>query len=146
MNCKLGGQLWGCQINAKFGNLMVVGVDVFHDPARRGSSIAAVVTSLNQTMSSWYSTTAFQNPGQELVHCLKIAFVDGLKKYYETNHVWPDKVIVFRDGVGDSQLDLSASYEAQQFMTSFKNISSDFMPGFAFIVVQKRINTRIFHR
>jgi len=146
INCKLGGELWGCQMSAKFGNLMVVGVDVFHDPARRGSSIAAVVTSVNKTMSSWYSTIATQNPGQELVDCLKIAFVEGLKKYYEVNHFWPDKVIVFRDGVGDSQLDTVASHEAEQFVGSFKNISADFNPGFAFIVVQKRINTRIFHR
>jgi len=146
INCKLGGQLWGCKINPKFGNLMVVGVDVFHDPARRGHSIAAVVTSLNQTMSSWHSSTAFQNPGQEIVDCLKIAFVEGMKKYYEVNHIWPEKVIVFRDGVGDSQLDIVACHEAAQFCNSFKHISESFQPGFAFIVVQKRINTRIFHR
>ena len=146
INCKLGGQLWGCKINPKFDNLMVLGVDVFHDPARRGHSIAAVVTSLNQTMSSWHSSTAFQNPGQEIVDCLKIAFVEGMKKYYEVNHIWPDKVIVFRDGVGDSQLDIVACHEAAQFCNSFKHISESFQPGFAFIVVQKRINTRIFHR
>ena len=146
MNCKLGGQLWGCQMNPKFGNLMVVGVDVFHDPSRRGSSVAAVVSSLNQTMSSWYSNTAFQTPGQELVDCLNVAFVEALRKYWEVNNIWPDKVIVFRDGVGDSQLDISATYEASQLRDSFKNIKDSFKPGFAFIVVQKRINTRIFHK
>ena len=144
MNCKLGGQLWGCQMNPKFGNLMVVGVDVFHDPSRRGSSVAAVVSSLNQTMSSWYSNTAFQTPGQELVDCLIVAFVEALRKYWEVNNIWPDKVIVFRDGVSDSQLDISATYEASQLKKSFKNIKDSLNPGFAFIVVQKRINTRIF--
>ena len=146
MNCKLGGQLWGCQLSDKFGQVMVLGVDVFHDPSRKGSSIAGVVSSLNQAMSSWFSQTAFQTPGQELVDCLKVAFVESLKKFYEVNHIWPDKIIVFRDGVSDSQLDLSAKYEADQFLTSFKNINKDFNPSFAFIVVQKRINTRIFHR
>ena len=53
INCKLGGQLWGCQLSQKFGNLMVVGVDVFHDPSRRGSSITAVVSNNNQSMSQW---------------------------------------------------------------------------------------------
>ena len=144
INCKLGGQLWGCQLSPKFGNLMVVGVDVFHDPSRRGSSIAGVVSSTNQTMSSWWSQTAIQTPGQEMVDCLKVAFVEALKKFYEMNHVWPDKVIIFRDGVSDSQLDISAAYEARQFQDSFQHVNKDYKPGFGFLVVQKRINTRIF--
>jgi len=144
INCKLGGELWGCQIPAKMGTIMVIGVDVFHDPSRRGSSIAGVVSSTNMTMSKWFSSTVFQNPGQELVDCLKVAFVKALKKFHDANNIWPDKVIVFRDGVGDSQLSLSASYEAEQFRSSFKHISDKYNPGFCFIVVQKRINTRIF--
>jgi len=146
VNCKLGGELWGCSIPPKIGNVMVLGVDVFHDPARRGSSIAGVVSSTNSTMSKWYSSTVFQTPGQELIDCLKIAFVKALKKYFEANHIWPDKVIVFRDGVGDSQLALSATYEANQFKDAFGHIGEKFCPGFAFVVVQKRINTRIFYQ
>ena len=146
INCKLGGELWGCQIPPKIGNVMVLGVDVFHDPSRRGSSIAGVVSSTNMTMSRWFSSTVFQAPGQELVDCLKIAFVKALKKYYEMNHIWPDKIMVFRDGVSDSQLSLSAKYEAEQFKDSFHHIGEKYNPGFGFIVVQKRINTRIFHK
>merc|ERR1719187_1672471 len=37
INCKLGGELWAC--STPFKNLMVVGVDVYHDPSKRGSSI-----------------------------------------------------------------------------------------------------------
>ena len=111
INCKLGGELWGCQMPAKMGNIMVLGVDVYHDPSRRGSSIAGVVSSTNMTMSRWYSSTVFQNPGQELVDCLKVAFVKGLKKFYEANHIWPDKVIVFRDGVSDSQVKTIVNHE-----------------------------------
>jgi len=145
INCKLGGELWGCSIPAKIGSMMVLGVDVYHDPSRRGSSIAGVVSSTNMSMSRWYSSTCFQQPGQEIIDSLKIAFIKALKKFYEVNHIWPDKVIVFRDGVGDSQLAMSARYEAEQFKDSFKHISDTYKPGFGFIVVQKRINTRIFY-
>ena len=145
INCKLGGELWGCSIPSdKIGNVMVLGVDVFHDPSRRGSSIAGVVSSTNSTMSRWFSSTVFQAPGQELIDCLKIAFIQALKKYHEHNHIWPDKVMVYRDGVGDSQLSISGAYEAAQFQDSFRHISEKYSPGFAFIIVQKRINTRIF--
>ena len=53
-------------------------------------------------------------------------------------------MIVFRDGVGDGQLSVSAKYEAEQFKDCFKHISDDYSPGLGFVVVQKRINTRIF--
>ena len=79
-----------------------------------------------------------------MIDALKIAFIKGLKKYYESNHSWPDTVIVFRDGVGDGQLSVSAKYEAEQFKDCFKHISDDYSPGLGFVVVQKRINTRIF--
>ena len=72
--------------------------------------------------------------------------MEALKKFYEINHIWPDKIIVFRDGVSDSQLNTSAAYEARQFQDSFHHVNKDFKPGFGFIVVQKRINTRIFHK
>ena len=51
---------------------------------------------------------------------------------------------MFRDGVGDGQLSVSAKYEAEQFKDCFKHISDDYSPGLGFVVVQKRINTRIF--
>ena len=35
-------------------------------------------------------------------------------------------------------------YEAEQFRDTFRHISTDYTPSFGFIVVQKRINTRIF--
>jgi len=142
INCKLGGELWAC--STPFKNMMVVGVDVYHDPTRKTNSIAGVVCSLNHTFSRWHSSTCFQLPGQELVDALKIAFIKGLKKYYETNHSWPDTVIIFRDGVGDGQLDVTSKHEVLQLKDCFKHISDDYSPGLGFVVVQKRINTRIF--
>ena len=72
--------------------------------------------------------------------------------------------MVFRDGVGDGQLDVTEKHEAEQFQRVFLNgnggnngateaskmqsklsemIPDNYRPGFAFVVVQKRINTRI---
>ena len=54
------------------------------------------------------------------------------------------KVTVFRDSVGDSQLSLPHRRRSNpKFEDSFHHISDNYSPGFAFIVVQKRINTRI---
>ena len=88
INCKLGGELWGCDIPMK--HLMVVGVDVYHDITRRMPSIAGIVSSTNAAMSRWYSSTVVQASGQELIDLLKPAFVKAIKEYYKANHAWPE--------------------------------------------------------
>jgi hypothetical protein len=52
---------------------------------------------------------------------------------------------LFRDGVGDGQLQFSAAHEAAQFLSAFQALSPPFEPKFTMVVVQKRINTRLFH-
>ena len=54
----------------------------------------------------------------------------------QANHEWPAKIIVFRDGVGDSQLSMHAKYEAEQFKDTFKHVSADYLVGSAAISIQ----------
>ena len=77
INCKLGGELWACDIPMK--HLMVVGVDVYHDITRRLPSIAGIVSSTNAGMSRWYSSTVVQASGQELIDLLKSGRADDLE-------------------------------------------------------------------
>ena len=56
--------------------------------------------------------TLFKTSGQELIDALKPAFVRAIKEIYKANHAWPEKVLVFRDGVGDSQLSIVARFSA----------------------------------
>lgn len=41
---------------------------------------------------------------QELGDKLKQATTSALKKYYSLNGTYPERIIVFRDGVGDGQV------------------------------------------
>lgn len=64
---------------------MVCGMDVYHDPSRRGASVTGFVASLNQPLTRWFSKVIFQAPGQELVDGLKLCLISALKKYHD---VW----------------------------------------------------------
>ena len=68
--------------------------------------------------------------------------------YFDTalqvNHRLPDKIIVFRDGVGDGQLNTVAGYEVDQLKKCFGHFGEEYTPDLAVVIVQKRINTRIF--
>ncbi|KAK4035484.1 hypothetical protein OUZ56_027572 [Daphnia magna] len=143
INCKMGGELWAVSIPTK--TLMVCGVDVYHDPTKRGQSVVGFIASVNPGLTRWFSRAKCQGPGVELVDSLKICFLESLKKYYEINHDYPKQIVLFRDGVGDGQLQFAAAHEATQFLSAFQSLVPPIEPKFTMVVVQKRINTRLFH-
>ncbi len=49
LNCKLGGEVWALEIPVK--NIMVVGIDVYHDSLTKGKSIGGFVASTNPTLT-----------------------------------------------------------------------------------------------
>jgi len=145
INCKLGGELWALEIPLK--NIMVIGVDVYHDSAQgKKRSITGFVASTNQHLTRWYSRVAIQGPMQEIVDGLKMCLQASLKKYHEVNRTLPDRILVFRDGVGDGQMSTVAEYEVPQISSCFSMFGENYQPKLAVVVVQKRISTRIFMR
>jgi aubergine-like protein len=62
----------------------------------------------------------------------------------QVNHRFPDRVVIYRDGVGAGQLAVSAEYEVPQFESCFQHVSPDYHPKLTVVVCHKRINTRIF--
>ena len=59
------------------------------------------------------------------------------------NHVFPEKIVVFRDGVGDGDLRY-IDHEVQQLEQCFGNFGGEYNPKLCVVIVQKRINARIF--
>ena len=51
---------------------------------------------------------------------------------------------IYRDGVGDGQLKMVEEYEIPQLKAACQMLDPKYDPPFTFIVVQKRINTRMF--
>ncbi|XP_026877877.2 piwi-like protein 1 isoform X1 [Electrophorus electricus] len=144
MNCKMGGELWSVEIPLK--QLMIVGIDCYHDTAAGKRSIGALVASLNQGMSRWFSKCVLQGRGQEIIDGLKVALKGALKKYLKYNNCLPSRIIVYRDGVADGMLQSVVNYEVPQIMQSIKTMGQDYAPKLSVVVVKKRIATRFFAR
>ncbi|XP_026801499.1 piwi-like protein 1 [Pangasianodon hypophthalmus] len=142
INCKMGGELWSVEIPLK--HLMIVGIDCYHDTATGKRSIGALVASLNQGMSRWFSKCVLQSRGQEIIDGLKVALQAALKAYFRYNKCLPSRIIVYRDGVGDGMLQSVVSYEVPQIMQSIKAMGEDYAPKLSVVVVKKRIASRFF--
>ncbi|XP_068616765.1 piwi-like protein 1 isoform X2 [Brachionichthys hirsutus] len=142
MACKIGGELWSVEIPLK--DLMIVGIDCYHDKMAGKRSIGALVASLNPNMSRWYSKCVLQHKGQEIMDGLKIALTGALEDYLRYNGSLPSRIIVYRDGVGDGQLSSVVNYEVAQIQDSLKFMGQSYMPKLSVVVVKKRISTRFF--
>lgn len=143
MNCKMGGTLWSIKIPLK--NVMICGIDTYHEVAKKSKSVSAFVASLNPSYTRWYSKAIIQNKNEELVHGLVVSLQKSLEAYRKMNNALPERIIIYRDGVGDGQLKMCEEYELAQLKDACKLYSDgDYKPLFTFIVVQKRINTRIY--
>nr|ACV84373.1 argonaute Ast1 variant [Apis mellifera] len=144
INCKLGGALWALAI--PMDHCMICGIDVYHAGVGQSmkGSVAGFVASLDKLLTSWHSKICLQGKHQELVDILQICLISAIKAYYRRNKRYPDRIIVYRDGVGDGQLDTVAKYEVKQLLATFKTIEINYQPTLTVIVVQKRINTRLF--
>ncbi|KAJ7410675.1 Piwi-like protein 1 [Willisornis vidua] len=142
MNCKMGGELWSVEIPLK--QVMIVGIDCYHDTVSGRQSVAGFVSSLNQTMTRWFSRCVVQSRGQELVDGIKACLQNALRTWLKWNKSMPSRIFVYRDGVGDGQLNTLVNYEVPQFLDCLKSIGTDYSPRLTVIVVKKRVGARFF--
>lgn len=94
MNCKIGGSLWSIKIPLK--NVMICGIDTYHDTKKKDNSVGAFVSSLNATYTEWYSRAIIQQKKEELLNGLSQSLINALDVYKQRNGTLPDKIIIFR--------------------------------------------------
>jgi len=141
LNCKLGGEVWATEIPVK--KLMVIGFDVYHDSMNKGQSIGGFIASTNDSLTRYYSRITKQRSHNEICSQLKICMTGALKKYREVNGHDPDRIIVYRDGVGDGQIYDVKDHEVPQFKAAIQEFNPN-ITKFSMIIVKKRISTRLF--
>uniref|UniRef100_H2YJ65 Piwi-like protein 1 n=1 Tax=Ciona savignyi TaxID=51511 RepID=H2YJ65_CIOSA len=142
MNCK-GGEAWAVKIPLK--ECMIIGIDTYHDSSQKGRSCGGFVASINTTYTRWYSNVTFQHSGVELIDGLKRCMKGALQKYSQVNGQLPARIVIYRDGVGDGQLDVVKDYEIPQLLDCLKIPQyQGYTPNVSFIVVKKRVNARFF--
>lgn len=147
LNCKLGGTPWLVVIPMK--GIMTVGVDISKDSKERGVAWGAVVASMDlksPTGETFFSCVSRYSNYENFSTQLTVDIMKALKAYRDQHQAYPEKIVVYRDGVGDGQIgyvfntELTAMREQLEQMYTENNLSLKLL----FVVVSKKINTRIF--
>lgn len=145
LTCKLGGAPWSVELPPI--NLMVVGFDVCHDPNDKGRDFGALVASLDKGLTRYFSAVSSHSTGEELSNEFSINMMKALHNYRQINQTLPSHIVIYRDGVGEGQLPYVYEHEVEQVKRKLSEIYEDpSLVKMAFIVVTKRINTRLFNR
>lgn len=95
----------------------------------------------------FYSAVSAHKNGEEMSNNIALQMVKALRCYRELNGTLPKKICIYRDGVGDGQIEYVHQTEVKMILEKLVHVYSDCnseLPGMAFIIVSKRINTRIF--
>jgi eukaryotic translation initiation factor 2C len=137
---------------------MVVGIDVNHpDPHAVGgsyggsgadASVVAVVASMDGMLSQYCAHISACTASREPVNTLYDSFVRLLQVFCERNRgEFPRHIIVYRDGVADSQFVSTLDSELVALQQAIENFGKDEdFVKIAFVVCQKRHHTRFFYK
>ncbi|XP_058220403.1 protein argonaute 16 [Rhododendron vialii] len=136
---------------------MILGMDVSHGSPGRSDvpSVAAVVGSRSWPLISRYrAAVRTQSSKVEMIECLYKPLANGeddgimrelLIDFYQTsNGRKPAQIIIFRDGVSESQFNQVLNIELDQMLKAYQHLGEAKVPKFTVIVAQKNHHTKLF--
>ncbi|KAL5238818.1 hypothetical protein ACI65C_006228 [Semiaphis heraclei] len=142
INCKLGGAPWLVTIPKK--GMMIVGFDVCHDTQRKNKSFGALVSTMDDSHTCYFSCVERHEDGEELSVHFATGIIKALAKYRSKNGALPTSIIVYRDGIGEGQLSEVHKIEVRRLQSACEQVYGSMSVPFAFVIVSKRICTRFF--
>ncbi|CAD8060811.1 unnamed protein product [Paramecium primaurelia] len=146
IHSKLGKQPWNIQkINEISNNIMIVGIDVYHKTVKGDDSCVGFNAQFGQQGYGNFTKTLIVDKGKEINRDVAMLLEESLKEYQNFNNKkLPDTIVVFRDGVGNSQINKLYQEEVETMKEIIKHKYNQKLPQFTFIMVNKRINDRFF--
>uniref|UniRef100_A0A0D6R7G7 Piwi domain-containing protein n=1 Tax=Araucaria cunninghamii TaxID=56994 RepID=A0A0D6R7G7_ARACU len=142
---------------------IIIGMDVSHGSPGHGDSpsIAAVVSSREWPLISRYrASVRTQSRKVEMIEALYKPLPDGKKDAGMINELLidfyntckpppgmqgkPRRMIIFRDGVSESQFDQVLNVEIQAIIKACNHIEAGYKPKITLIIAQKNHHTKLF--
>lgn len=150
INCKLGGgnvtltQPSLDRLKAR-KTLMIMGLDLSLESksiARTTDAVAALVGTLNHQFTQYASAYRFQPSSDEYVRDLQQLAEEVFRSYFNRWQKLPDALLVYRDGVADSQFKNVLNLEVTLLHAAYQKVLPGPSPEVTFVVLQKRHRTR----
>lgn len=131
------------------GKTMVVGIDVIHpSPGSERASVASMVASINKDLAQWPVDLRVQlRKGQEMLDGIYEMLTSRLLLWKTHHGVYPENILVYRDGVSESQYEQVLRDELVDMQRAGQDLYdtvSQPLPRITLIIVGKRHHTRFY--
>jgi len=146
MNAKLGGIPWIVE-DLPFMDkpTMICGMDVFHATNLGKKSILALCASMNNSATNYWSTSVVQDDvGQEGSNNLCKGMASACEAFKRANGAYPARIIFYRDGVGEGQIEGICRPEVNQIQQALAGAGLTDSCKLMYVNCSKRVNTRLF--
>ena len=146
INAKRKGSLWildqGTSFNEKLKYIMVVGIDV----SREGnSSVLGFTSTISASYDRCYTQTIQLPKRQEIAHSLYPLMVKSLDAFKGVAEQYPQYIIIYRDGVGETEQDILRMQEFESMKDGIKE-KAGYKPFITYAIINKKTKTRIFRQ
>ncbi|KAM0676242.1 hypothetical protein GVAV_000205 [Gurleya vavrai] len=148
INVKMKGKNWKISGNGietlKKNSTIILGADVSHPGVGdlENPSIAALVASMDSDLQSYSTNISFQERRQEKLNDLKSNIKIMFIKYRTKNKILPERLIFFRDGLGDNQFKSIYEEEIKDIKQACSDLYQEKLPEINFLIAQKRHSVR----
>lgn len=145
INAKLGGRNWAIDKNSLQDKPTILfGIDVNHPGVTdlESPSIVSIVASMDYKFINYKTVIEQQERRCEIVGSLREHVKSLLKSHYGSTKTKPDRLMIFRDGVGDTMFKTVYQCEIEAIEQACKDLDANYKPEINFIIAQKRHSIR----
>ncbi|KAG9286308.1 hypothetical protein G9A89_014295 [Geosiphon pyriformis] len=125
---------------------ILIGADVAHSFSENPSrpSIAAVCGSMDAKASRYSASIRVQTARQDIIDDLAGMIKELLKTFYQTCGKKPERILMYRDGVSESQFAAVLADEVTAIRAACHSLEPSYKPTLTFVIVQKGHHARFF--
>ena len=139
---KIGGEPWAMSDMPFFDKPTMICGLALHSKLPGQKSVLSFTASVNQRATKFWSCAKLQEDALGVGSGLQSVMREALEEFKRKNEVYPETVVVYRDGVGDSQRAAVLAQEVPQIEQAFASLGTP--ARFTLVLVNKRVNQRLF--
>lgn len=110
---KLKKRLWKVESASEISlHTMIIGIETSRKKVDKRQVIGVVAT-LNSDFTSYYSHVEFRNQDDRILTDLKGIIEKVIQAYNKNNKVFPENIIIYREGVGEAQIEKCMQIEIE---------------------------------
>ncbi|WVW82289.1 hypothetical protein I302_104295 [Kwoniella bestiolae CBS 10118] len=132
------------------GKTMLLGGDLGLPPIKAGNefapTVACTIATFNADCDTYSAQIRLQEGRAEIISDLSSMIEEHLKIFYKHNKEYPERILIFRDGISEGQYAAALAYEHNAILKACDRLQKDYRPLLLMCVCAKRHNTRFFGR